>query len=167
MTRKAMLITGLGIIIGAIAGYLYYSYIGCASGTWRPMRSRMPRNPPSTETEWRRRWRRARRAGWNRVQGSRPSRSWRPPAGGPGWSWWKQKSGKILYFNITAAKKYLVSSISEIVKNEPEKTIAIITRTNRDVEHILGILEVQGIQASAERGADIFSHPLERLTCSK
>jgi C4-dicarboxylate transporter len=33
MTRKAILITGLGIIIGAITGYLYYYHIGCASGT--------------------------------------------------------------------------------------------------------------------------------------
>lgn len=33
MTKKAMLITGLGIIIGTIAGYLYYYYVGCASGT--------------------------------------------------------------------------------------------------------------------------------------
>lgn len=33
MTRKGMLITGLGIVIGTIAGYLYYYYVGCASGT--------------------------------------------------------------------------------------------------------------------------------------
>ena len=28
-----MIITGAGIALGALAGYLYYSYIGCASGT--------------------------------------------------------------------------------------------------------------------------------------
>lgn len=33
MTRKAIIITGMGIIIGAVAGYLYYLYVGCASGT--------------------------------------------------------------------------------------------------------------------------------------
>ena len=33
MTKKAIIITGIGIVIGAIAGYLYYYYIGCASGT--------------------------------------------------------------------------------------------------------------------------------------
>jgi hypothetical protein len=33
MTKKAILITGTGIIVGAIAGYLYYFYVGCASGT--------------------------------------------------------------------------------------------------------------------------------------
>jgi hypothetical protein len=33
MTKKAMIITGIGIVVGAIAGYLYYFYVGCASGT--------------------------------------------------------------------------------------------------------------------------------------
>ena len=33
MTKKAILITGIGIVVGAIAGYLYYFYVGCASGT--------------------------------------------------------------------------------------------------------------------------------------
>jgi hypothetical protein len=33
MTKKAIIITGIGVVVGAIAGYLYYFYIGCASGT--------------------------------------------------------------------------------------------------------------------------------------
>lgn len=33
MTKKAIIITGIGIVAGAIAGYFYYYYIGCASGT--------------------------------------------------------------------------------------------------------------------------------------
>jgi len=33
MTKKAILINVIGIVIGAIAGYLYYFYVGCASGT--------------------------------------------------------------------------------------------------------------------------------------
>jgi len=33
MTKKAIIITGTGIIVGAIAGYLYYFYVGCVSGT--------------------------------------------------------------------------------------------------------------------------------------
>lgn len=33
MTKKAIIITGIGIILGAIAGFLYYFYVGCASGT--------------------------------------------------------------------------------------------------------------------------------------
>lgn len=33
MTKKAIIITGIGILIGAIAGYFYYFYVGCVSGT--------------------------------------------------------------------------------------------------------------------------------------
>ena len=33
MTKKALLLTGIGIAIGALAGYAYYFYLGCASGT--------------------------------------------------------------------------------------------------------------------------------------
>ena len=33
MTKKAILLTGIGIAIGALAGYGYYFYVGCASGT--------------------------------------------------------------------------------------------------------------------------------------
>ncbi len=62
--------------------------------------------------------------------------------------------------NNEAALKYLVESVSGIRESEPKKTIAIITRTNRDIERVLSVLESNGIQASAERGADIFSHPL-------
>jgi Family of unknown function (DUF6132) len=33
MTNKALIITGIGIAIGAVAGYGYYYFVGCASGT--------------------------------------------------------------------------------------------------------------------------------------
>ncbi len=33
MTKKAILLTSIGVVIGAIAGYAYYHYVGCASGT--------------------------------------------------------------------------------------------------------------------------------------
>lgn len=33
MTKKALIITVTGTLTGAVAGYLYYSYVGCASGT--------------------------------------------------------------------------------------------------------------------------------------
>ena len=33
MTKKAIIITAMGIVVGAIAGYLYYFYVGCVSGT--------------------------------------------------------------------------------------------------------------------------------------
>lgn len=33
MNKKGILINGVGIAIGAIAGYLYYHFVGCASGS--------------------------------------------------------------------------------------------------------------------------------------
>ncbi|CAM4056196.1 hypothetical protein FLAN108750_07890 [Flavobacterium antarcticum] len=33
MTKRAYIITGIGIIVGLIAGYLYYQEIGCVTGT--------------------------------------------------------------------------------------------------------------------------------------
>ena len=35
MSKKGLLITGIGIVIGAISGYLYYRFVGCSSGTCR------------------------------------------------------------------------------------------------------------------------------------
>lgn len=33
MTKKQYIITGIGIAVGLTAGYAYYYYVGCASGT--------------------------------------------------------------------------------------------------------------------------------------
>ena len=33
MTKKAIIITLIGVLIGAILGYLYYRYVGCITGT--------------------------------------------------------------------------------------------------------------------------------------
>ena len=33
MTTKVIIITIIGLIVGAVAGYAYYYYLGCASGT--------------------------------------------------------------------------------------------------------------------------------------
>lgn len=33
MSKKVIIIAVLGILIGAICGYAYYHFIGCASGT--------------------------------------------------------------------------------------------------------------------------------------
>jgi hypothetical protein len=33
MSKKAIIITAVGVIVGAIVGYAYYHYVGCASGT--------------------------------------------------------------------------------------------------------------------------------------
>jgi len=53
---------------------------------------------------------------------------------------------------------FLVEKINEINKTEPEKTIAIIVRKNKEVDHILSLCESAGIDARAERGGDLFSH---------
>ncbi|MFD2890942.1 DUF6132 family protein [Flavobacterium chuncheonense] len=33
MNKKVYIVTGIGVVLGLIIGYLYYYYIGCASGT--------------------------------------------------------------------------------------------------------------------------------------
>lgn len=33
MNKKSIIITLIGILIGAVAGYLYYRYVGCITGT--------------------------------------------------------------------------------------------------------------------------------------
>lgn len=31
--KKIIILTSLGVVLGAIAGYAYYYFVGCASGT--------------------------------------------------------------------------------------------------------------------------------------
>lgn len=33
MTKKTYIVPGIGVIVGLVAGYLYYQEIGCISGT--------------------------------------------------------------------------------------------------------------------------------------
>ena len=33
MNQKAVIVTIRGVILGAVAGYLYYKYVGCITGT--------------------------------------------------------------------------------------------------------------------------------------
>ena len=33
MSKKAIILTSIGVVVGAIVGYAYYYYVGCASGT--------------------------------------------------------------------------------------------------------------------------------------
>ena len=33
MTKKQYILTGIGVLVGLIAGYAYYHFVGCASGT--------------------------------------------------------------------------------------------------------------------------------------
>ena len=65
--------------------------------------------------------------------------------------------------NIAAAEKYLADEIKKTLEAETETTVAIITRTNHDAENILRVLNSFGVPVAAERGADIFGHPVGRL----
>ncbi len=33
MNKKAIIVTGIGVVVGLVAGYLYFQQIGCVSGT--------------------------------------------------------------------------------------------------------------------------------------
>ena len=43
MTKKGLIITAIGIVLGAVSGYIYYAEVGCLSGscsiTSRPLNS--------------------------------------------------------------------------------------------------------------------------------
>lgn len=65
--------------------------------------------------------------------------------------------------NTESEEGWLVEKIKIIRDKDEEKTIAVITRGNRDVSKLLGILEANNIEAKAERGTDIFAHPLGRI----
>lgn len=60
-------------------------------------------------------------------------------------------------------ESHLVKKIKNITENDQDKTIAIIVRRNSDVARIISLLEDNEIEASAERGANIFSHPVGDL----
>ncbi|HEY0908493.1 MAG TPA: ATP-dependent DNA helicase [Candidatus Paceibacterota bacterium] len=62
--------------------------------------------------------------------------------------------------NVEAGERYLVGELAKIREREPGHTVALIARTNRDVERLIALLEKHSITAASERGADIFSHPL-------
>ncbi len=62
-----------------------------------------------------------------------------------------------------SADEYLVTELQRISKTEPDATVAVILRWNKDVDHVLSLCEAHGLMVSAERGVDIFSHPLGTL----
>lgn len=62
--------------------------------------------------------------------------------------------------NTIAMEDYLVKEVQTLRQAEPEATIAIIVRRNRDLERVLGLLEANQIAVSSERSIDIFHHPI-------
>ncbi len=59
--------------------------------------------------------------------------------------------------------EYLVKRIKEIEKEDGEATVAVIVRKNREVEHFLSVCERNSIEATAERGVNIFEAPAGTL----
>lgn len=57
----------------------------------------------------------------------------------------------------------MAERISEVLKAEKESTVAVIAKTNRDLERVLRFLEAKQIPVTSERNIDIFSHPIGNL----
>ena len=62
--------------------------------------------------------------------------------------------------DIFSAEEYLAKEINQITLKDPEASIAIITRKNRELEDIIRALTERGIKVSSERVINIFSHPV-------
>ena len=62
--------------------------------------------------------------------------------------------------DVFSAEEYLSEEINKIIKKEPETTIAIITRKNKELEDVIRALTERGIKVSSERVINIFSHPV-------
>ncbi len=65
--------------------------------------------------------------------------------------------------DVHTQDEYVVKRIKDIEKEDGEASIAIIVRKNREVEHILSVCDRNGIDASAERGVNIFESPTGTL----
>ncbi len=61
--------------------------------------------------------------------------------------------------NTKAIQEYLAEEIMNITKNEQKASVAILTKTNKDIERIVRFLESKNIPVSSERSIDIFNHP--------
>ncbi len=62
--------------------------------------------------------------------------------------------------NMGAIEQHLAKELKSIIVKEPQASVAIITRYNRELERVLRLLENNGIPVSSERSVDIFHHPL-------
>ncbi len=55
---------------------------------------------------------------------------------------------------------YLVQSIKSIIEKDDNKNVAVIVRKNKDISRLLSLFDKNNIKATAERGVDIFHHPI-------
>ncbi|HEY4511242.1 MAG TPA: ATP-dependent DNA helicase [Candidatus Paceibacterota bacterium] len=65
--------------------------------------------------------------------------------------------------STAAAEAYLGEELQRITKEEPQASVAILTKTNRDLERVLRFLEKKGVPVASERNIDIFKHPIGNL----
>jgi DNA helicase II / ATP-dependent DNA helicase PcrA len=62
--------------------------------------------------------------------------------------------------NVPAMEDHLVQEIRAVREKEPDASVAVIVRRNRDLERVLRLLESEGLPVSSERSVDIFHHPI-------
>lgn len=63
--------------------------------------------------------------------------------------------------NTNSIEEYLIERLEE--HNENQDTVAIITKTNRDLENIIRLLESRNIPVSSLRNVNIFNHPISSI----
>ncbi len=61
---------------------------------------------------------------------------------------------------IEGGEAHLIEELRHIIQNEPDATVAIISRRNRDIERIISLSEGAGIPIAAERSINIWAHPI-------
>ncbi len=62
--------------------------------------------------------------------------------------------------NVAAGEVFLIKELKRITEKEADATVAIISRTNKDIERIVRICDENGVPVSSERSIDIFSHSI-------
>lgn len=62
--------------------------------------------------------------------------------------------------NTVAEKAFLIKELQNIIKNNQESSVAIITRRNKELDQIIELLETNNIPVFSERSIDIFHHPI-------
>lgn len=62
--------------------------------------------------------------------------------------------------NKETEEYYLVQNIKSIIEKNDNKSVAVIVRKNKDIGRLLSIFDKNEIKATAERGIDIFNHPV-------
>jgi DNA helicase-2/ATP-dependent DNA helicase PcrA len=65
--------------------------------------------------------------------------------------------------NVAAAELYMVKELQNLTEKEPEASVAIIVRRNRDLDRVIRLLESNNVPVSSERSVDIFNHPIGSL----